>query len=130
MVLGVEWGTGEVLWSMIWFFLLIIWIMLLFQVFGDIFTRDFSGWAKAGWVLLVLVLPYLGVFLYLVVNGGKMAKNRVRMAEEQQAAVDDYIRQTASTASPADQLATLADLHDRGKLSDAEYESLKAKVLA
>jgi len=129
MVLGVEWGTGEVLWTMIWFFLLFIWIMLLFQVFADIFTRDYSGVLKAVWVLVVLVLPYLGVFLYLVINGSKMARNQAKLADQQQAAVDDYIRQTAGTASAADQLAKLADLHDRGKLSDDEYQSMKAKVL-
>jgi hypothetical protein len=127
---AVEWGTGEVLWTMIWFFLLFIWIMLLFQVFADIFTRDYSGVLKAVWILVVLILPYLGVLLYLIINGSKMAKNQAKIATEQQAAMDDYIRQTASAASPADQLAKLADLHDRGKISDAEYASMKAKVVS
>ena len=129
MVFAAEWGTGEVFLTMLYFFLLFIWIILLFQVFMDLFNRDFSGWMKALWVLVLLALPYLGVFLYLIINGGKMAKNQMKMAEEQKAAMDSYIRDAAGTASPAEQLAQLADLHDRGKLTDAEYASMKAKVV-
>lgn len=130
MLFAAEWGTGEVFLTILYFFLFFIWIILLFQVFMDLFNRDFNGWIKALWVLVLLGLPYLGVFLYLIVNGGKMAKNQMKMAEEQKAAMDSYIRDTASTATPAEQLAQLADLHDRGKLSDAEYETMKAKVVA
>lgn len=130
MLLAAEWGTGEVLWTMLWFFLLFIWIILLFQVFVDIFSRDYSGVAKAIWVIVVLIMPYLGVLLYLIINGGKMARFQQKVVTEQQAAMDDYIRQTAgSSQSPADQLAKLADLHDRGKITDAEYETMKAKVV-
>ncbi|MCD9624377.1 SHOCT domain-containing protein [Rhabdothermincola salaria] len=130
MVFAAEWGTGQVFLTILYFFLFFIWIMLLFQVFMDLFNRDFNGWLKAGWVVVLLALPYLGVFIYLIVNGGKMAKNQMKMAEDQKAAMDSYIREAASTATPAEQLAQLADLHDRGKLSDAEYESMKAKVVA
>lgn len=130
MLFAAEWGTGQVFLTILYFFLFFIWIILLFQVFMDLFNRDFNGWIKALWVLVLLALPYLGVFLYLIVNGGKMAKNQMKMAEEQKAAMDSYIRDTASTATPAEQLAQLADLHDRGKLSDAEYETMKAKVVA
>jgi hypothetical protein len=130
MLFGADWGTGEVFLTMIWFFLFFIWIMLLFQVFVDIFSRSFSGVAKALWIVVVLVLPYLGVFLYLIINGGKMARFQQKVVQEQQAAIDEHIRETAGTATPADQLTKLADLHDRGKLTDAEYESMKAKVLA
>ena len=130
MLFAAEWGTGQVFLTILYFFLFFIWIMLLFQVFADIFSRDFSGWAKAGWIIVVFALPYLGVFLYLIVNGGKIAKNQMAMAEEQKKAMDSYIRDTAATATPAEQLAQLADLHDRGKLTDDEYASLKAKVVA
>jgi hypothetical protein len=130
MLFGAEWGTGEVFLTMFWFFLFFIWIMLLFQVFVDIFSRSYSGVAKAIWIIVVLVLPYLGVFLYLIVNGGKMARFQQKVVQEQQDAIDQHIRETAGTASPADQLAKLADLHDRGKLTDAEYTAMKAKVVA
>jgi len=129
MLFAAEWGTGQVFLTILYFFLFFIWIILLFQVFMDLFNRDFNGWIKALWVFVLLALPYLGVFLYLIINGGKMARNQMQMAEEQKAAMDSYIRETASTATPAEQLAQLADLHDRGKLSDAEYESMKAKVV-
>jgi hypothetical protein len=130
MLFGAEWGTGEVFFTMLWFFLFFIWIMLLFQVFIDIFSRSYSGVMKAVWIIVVLVLPYLGVFLYLIINGGKMARFQQKVVQEQQAAFDEHIRETAGTASPADQLAKLADLHDRGKLTDAEYTAMKAKVVA
>jgi hypothetical protein len=130
MLFGAEWGTGEVFLTMFWFFLFFIWIMLLFQVFVDIFSRSFSGVAKAIWIIVVLVLPYLGVFLYLIINGGKMARFQQEVVQDQQEAMDAHIRETAGAASPADQLAKLADLHDRGKLTDAEYTAMKAKVVA
>jgi len=130
MLFGAEWGTGEVFFTMLWFFLFFIWIMLLFQVFIDIFSRSYSGVMKAVWIIVVLVLPYLGVFLYLIINGGKMARFQQKVVQEQQAAFDEHIRETAGTASPADQLAKLADLHDRGKLTDAEYTAMKAKVVS
>lgn len=129
MLFAAEWGTGQVFLTILYFFLFFIWIVLLFQVFMDLFARDFNGWLKALWVLIVLALPYLGVFLYLIVNGTKMARFQAEAAEEQKAAMDTYIRETAGTVTPAEQLAKLADLHDRGKLSDAEYESMKAKVV-
>jgi hypothetical protein len=126
-----EWGTGQVLISMLWFFFIFIWIMLLFQVFIDLFSdRETSGFAKFLWVLFVLILPFLGVFIYLIVRGGGMADRRMAVAQQQQAAMDDYIRTTAATATPAEQLKQLADLHDAGKLSDEEYAAAKAKAMA
>jgi Phospholipase_D-nuclease N-terminal len=76
MVVAAEWGTGQVFWSMLWFFLFLIWIWLLITVFGDIFgSRDLSGWGKALWSLLVIVVPYLGVFVYLIVRGHLMSEH-------------------------------------------------------
>jgi uncharacterized membrane protein len=91
-------GTGQVLWSLLWFFLFFIWIMLLFQVFGDIFrSHDLSGAAKAVWVIFVVVLPYLGVFVYLIARGPQMQANAMAQQQAQKDAVDDYIRSVAST---------------------------------
>jgi len=125
-----EFGTGQVFWSLLWFFLFFIWLGLLFQVFGDIFrSRDMSGIAKALWSFLVIVLPYFGVFLYLIVRGPKMQENAIAAAKAQDEAMRDYIRTAAGPTSTADELARLADLHTSGKLDDAEYKAAKAKLI-
>ncbi|MGZ8762459.1 MAG: SHOCT domain-containing protein [Acidimicrobiia bacterium] len=130
-MLASEWGTGQVLWSMIWFFLFFIWIWILITVFADIFrSRDLSGWAKAIWTIFVIVVPYLGVFVYLIARGHKMHEHAAEAAAAQDAAAQEYIRQAAGTTkSPADEIARLADLKEKGTISDAEFESLKAKAL-
>jgi len=123
-------GVGQVLFSLIYFFLFLIWIMLLFRVFGDVFSdRELSGGAKVLWLVFVVVLPYLGVFTYLIVRGPKMAQNEQRRVADREEAVHDYIRSAAGTSSPADELTRLADLRDRGVLDDAEFAALKAKVI-
>ena len=118
----------DVLWAMLWFFLFIVWIWLLITVFIDIFRSDISGWGKAGWVLFVIILPFLGVLIYLVVNGQSMQERRAADYTQAQTAQDEYIRSVAS-ASPADELEKLKKLHDSGALTDAEYEQQKQKVL-
>ena len=132
MVLAADFGTGEVFWSFLWFFMWFIWIWLLIVVFSDIFrSHDLSGWAKALWIIFVVIVPYLGVFVYLIARGNKMAENTVRAAQEQDAAARAYIRDAAgSDAGPAAELARLADLRDKGVIDDAEFQTLKAKVIA
>jgi hypothetical protein len=121
----------QVFLSMLYFFLFVIWIFIAITVVFDIFrSRDLSGWGKALWFLFVLVIPYLGVFIYLVVRGGKMHERQANAAAAQQAAFDDYVRQTAGTSDTASQLTQLADLRDRGVISADEFESQKAKLLA
>jgi len=121
----------QVFLSMLYFFLFVIWIFIAITVVFDIFrSRDLSGWGKALWFLVVLVIPYLGVFIYLVVRGGKMHERHANAAAAQQAAFDDYVRQTAGTGDVASQLTQLADLRDRGVISADEFESQKAKLLA
>lgn len=121
--------------TMMWFFLWVLWFMLLFRVIGDIFRDDkLSGWAKAGWTLFVCVLPYLGVLVYLIARGKGMGKRDVRQAQEQEQAFRSYVQQAAAEgpapgANKADELAKLAGLHDHGDITDAEYETAKAKVL-
>ena len=131
MVFAAEFGTGQVLWSILWFFLFFMWIWLVISIFADIIrAQDMSGWAKALWSIFVIFLPFLGVFLYLIVNGDKMSNRAVESARQQEEAVQSYIRQTAGSGSAADELAKLADLHANGTIDDAEYASLKAKVLS
>jgi hypothetical protein len=120
----------NIFWTMLEFFLWVVWIWLLVWVFIDIFrSHDLSGWAKALWVLFVVILPFLGVLVYLIARGGKMHERAEQQARRQDQAWRSYVQQSAGT-STADQLAKLADLRDRGVISAAEFESEKAKVLA
>jgi hypothetical protein len=131
MPLASDFGTGQVFLSMLWFFLFFIWIWLLIVVFSDLFrSHDLGGWSKALWVIGIIILPYLGVLLYLIVRGHKMAEHAQQAAKEQDAAARAYIQQAAGTsASPSDELARLADLKQQGVIDDAEFQRLKAKVL-
>jgi hypothetical protein len=130
MVLA-EWQVGQVVWSMLWFFLFFIWILLLIRVFADIFrSHDMGGFAKTLWVIFVILVPFLGVFIYLIARGGKMAEHAVQDAQAADAATRAYIRDAAgTTASPAEEIARLADLKDRGVIDEAEYERLKAQAI-
>jgi hypothetical protein len=126
-----EWGTGQVFWSMLWFFLFFIWIWLLIMVFADIFrSHDLGGVAKAIWVIFVILIPYLGVFVYLIARGHKMGEHAAQDAARQEAATRQYIQSVTSSSSPAEEIAKLADLKASGTITDAEYEQLKAKALA
>ena len=129
--LAAEFGTGQVFWSILWFFLFFVWIMLIFSIFGDIIrSDDMGGAAKAIWSIFIIFVPFLGIFLYLIIRGGSMGERQVKAAKAQDAAMQDYIRSAAGTESAADQLAKLADLHSAGKLDDAEYAAAKAKVVS
>lgn len=128
-----QFGTGEVLWSFVWFTLFFIWIWLLITVFGDIFrSDDMGGFAKAIWIIFVIVVPYFGVFIYLIARGKGMAERNVKAIQEQQDAQRAYIQSVAgaSTASPAEEIARLTDLRDKGAITEDEFQSLKAKALA
>lgn len=129
MLLAAEFGTGQVLWSILWFFLFVMWFMLVFSIFGDLIRSDMSGWSKALWTVAIVFLPFLGIFFYLIVNGSKMGERSARAAQEQQEAFDGYIRDVATT-NASDELSKLADLHAADKLTDSEYSAAKAKVLA
>lgn len=125
-----EWGTGQVLWSMTWFFLFAMWIMLIISVLADVLrARNLSGFTKALWMLAIITLPFLGIFMYLIVNGNRMNDRADVAVHEQERAIQENIRQ-ATTSSRADQLATLAELHNAGKLSDGEFAAAKAAVTA
>jgi hypothetical protein len=126
-----EFGTGQVFWSMLWITMFVIWIWLLFAIFGDIFrSDDLSGWGKALWSVFVIFLPYLGVFVYLIARGHKMQEHAIARAQAQDAAMRDYVRSAAgSNGSPTDDLVRLAELREKGMIDDAEYQQLKAKVI-
>jgi len=120
----------DAFWTMLWFFLWILWFFLLFRIILDIFrSKDLGGWGKAGWLIFVCLLPFLGVFVYLIARGSKMAQRDVDDAQAADQAARSYIRDVAQESSPADQLAKLADLRERGVITDAEFQQSKAKVL-
>ena len=117
-------------WTMQMIFLFVFWIFILIQIVVDIFrSHDMGGWAKALWLIFILILPFLGVLVYLIARGGKMQQHQVEAAKEQQQAFNSYVQQAAGT-STADQLATLAKLKDNGTLTEAEFEAQKAKLLS
>ena len=123
----------DAFWTILEFFLLVLWIWLLIMVFIDIFrSADLSGGAKALWVLFVIIIPLLGVLIYLIARGGTMHERAIQQAQAQDKAFREYVQQTAADApaSTADQLTKLADLRDRGVISNDEFERQKAKILA
>ena len=120
---------GDLLWSMFVFFAWIIFFWLLFIVFGDLFRRhDVSGWGKAGWTIFVILLPYLGIFIYLIANGKGMAERNVAAAQAAQTQADSYIRSVAGGS--AEQIAKAKELLDSGAITQAEFDQLKAQALA
>ena len=126
----------EIVGTIIVFFAWVAWFWTLIVVIGDVFRRhDISGWGKAAWTLLIVLIPFLGVFIYLVSQGHGMAERNVKQAKAQQAQVEQYIRETAGTAGAgegggaASEIAKARELHQSGAITDAEFEALKRKVL-
>ena len=119
-------------WTMMWFFLWIIWIMILFRVIADIFrSDDLGGGGKTLWLIFVIVLPFLGLFVYLIARGKEMGQREIDHARAQQQQFNSYVQDVASTStSSADELTKLADLKASGVLTDAEFQQQKAKLLA
>ncbi len=121
----------DLFWTILYIFLLFAWIWLLISVFGDIFRSDLSGWGKAGWTIFVILVPLLGVLIYLIVHGGDMQERSVRDAVAADAAQREYIRSVAGTSpSTADELEKLAALRDQGVISEQDFDAQKARLLA
>ena len=130
-MLAADYPFMDVFWTVLIFFLWVIWIWILITVLMDVFRRhDISGWGKAAWTLFVIVLPYLGVFVYLITQGKQMAERTTADAQADRARVDDYVRTTAADSAPADQIAKAKQLLDSGTIDQAEYEQLKRKALS
>jgi hypothetical protein len=121
----------DLFWSMLWFFMFFVWIWLLITIFADIFRSEISGFGKAGWIFFVIVLPFLGVLIYLIANGDKMQERSMKQASDVANAQREYIQSVAGDgSSAADEIAKLASLKDSGAISDAEFQTQKAKLLA
>ena len=123
----------DAIWTMVIFFLWILWFWLLFTIWADIFRRhDISGWGKTGWLVLTIVLPFLGAFVYLISQGDGMTKRNVQQAQSQRAQFDEYVRETASSGGggAAAEIEKAKSLLDSGAITQAEFDSLKQKALA
>ena len=133
MLLAAEFGTGQVLWSIFWFFLFFMWIWLVITIFADIIrNHEMGGWAKALWVVFVIFLPLLGVLVYLIVNGSKMTERQISQAAKMEKAQRQYIQDVAGSSggSTADELEKLKGRRDQGVLTEEEFNAQKATLLA
>jgi hypothetical protein len=132
-VLAYDFPILGLFWTMLWFFLWIVWLILLFRVILDIFRDDdLGGFAKALWLIFVVLLPYIGVLVYVIARGRGMGQRDIERARAQEQAFQSYVRETAATSGggTADELAKLADLQERGVISEQEFQAQKAKILA
>jgi membrane protein implicated in regulation of membrane protease activity len=128
-VLGYTYPLLNAFLTLLWFFLFFLWIFILITVIIDIFrSSDMGGWAKAGWFVFVIFLPLLGVLVYLIARGGSMHERSTREAKQQDEAFRAYVRDAAGSGS-ADEVAKLADLRDKGVITEAEFQQGKAKIL-
>jgi len=129
-MLGASYPLLNAFWTILYIFIFVLWLMILFRVIWDIFrSHDLSGWAKAAWLFFILILPLLGVLVYVIARGGSMHERDVRIAQAQSEALGSWMRESAGSTSTADELSKLADLKDRGVISEAEFDQAKAKLL-
>jgi len=129
-VLAYEYPILGAFLTMMWFFVWVIWLFLLFRVFADVFrSDDLGGFAKALWIIFVIFLPFLGVFVYLIARGHGMTERDIARAQAQDAAMASYVKNVAGTGGVATELATLADLKERGVITEAEFNQQKAQLL-
>jgi hypothetical protein len=132
MVMAADYPFLDVLWTMILFFFWVAWIWLLIVIISDLFRRDASGWAKAAWLLFLIVLPFLGALVYVIANGKEMTERRIEEAAASQAHMDSYVRSVASSSGggTAAEIQRGKELLDSGAITQQEFEQLKAKALA
>ncbi|MEU3844764.1 SHOCT domain-containing protein [Streptomyces sp. NPDC028635] len=134
MELAYDYPLLSMFWTMLWFFLWIMWFVLLFRIIGDIFRDDeLSGWGKTGWMIFVIVLPFLGVFVYVIARGKSMGRREIAHARAQQAEFDAYIKKAAGEGgrpTSADELVKLSDMRARGDITEEEFRRAKDLVLS
>jgi Ca2+/Na+ antiporter len=129
--LAADYPFLDILWSMLVLFAWVIWFWLLIIVFSDLFSRhDISGWGKAGWIVLLVFLPYLGVFIYLIAQGAHMAERREKQSKAARSEFDDYVKNVAASGGPAAEIDKAKQLLDSGAITQTEFDALKAKALA
>jgi hypothetical protein len=125
-----DYGLGEALLTVLEIFFLVVFFWILITIIGDLFRdHEMSGWGKAGWIIVLIFLPFLGALIYLIVRGDGMRERTIKEQADMRKHMDEYIRETAGSSS-VDELQKLSDLRDKGAISDAEFEQAKAKLLA
>jgi hypothetical protein len=129
-VFAADYPFLDVLWTMVIFFCWVVWIWMMILILSDVFRRDISGWAKAGWVAFLIILPFLGALVYLIAQGKEMTERRVRDAQVSQANFDDYVRTVAADGGSAGEIERAKALLDSGTITQPEFEKLKAKALS
>jgi uncharacterized membrane protein YcjF (UPF0283 family) len=131
MVFAADYPFLDIFWTMIIFFVWVIWIWTVIGVIADVFSRhDISGWGKAAWIVFVVVLPWLGVLIYLIVHSKDMAERKAQQSQAARAEFDDYVRTTAASGGPAAEIEKAKQLLDGGAITQAEFDAIKAKALA
>ena len=126
-----EFTVWESFLTMLWFFLFVIWIWLLIMVFSDIFrSHELSGWGKALWLIFVILMPYLGVFVYLIARGKEMSEHRIQDAQQREQQMRSYVQDVAGSGSAASEIERLAALQAQGTITEEEFRAAKAKLLA
>ena len=131
MAVAADYPFLDVMWTMLVFFAWVIWFWLLITVFADVFRRhDLSGWSKALWTVFVIILPFLGVLIYLIAESKGMAERNMAAAQTAKAETDEYIRTVSAQSDPAAQIARAKELLDSGAISATEFDALKQKALA
>ncbi len=130
MVLAADYPFLDIFWTMILFFCWVAWIWVLVLLLSDVFRRDISGWAKAGWCIFLIVLPFLGTLVYLIAHGQGLTERRVHDQQVAQASFNDYVRTVASDGGSAGEIERAKQLLDSGAITQAEFDQLKAKALA
>jgi hypothetical protein len=131
MIVATSYPLLEVFWTMLIFFGFIVWIWILFTVFADLFRRhDTSGFAKVLWIIFIIVLPYFGVFVYLIAEHKGMAERAVKQNEAAQSQLDQYVQSVAAKTDPTEQIAKAKQLLDAGTITQSEFDTIKQKALA
>ena len=131
MILAASYPFLEVFWTILIFFAFVIWLWLLFTVLADIFRRhDTSGWVKVLWIIVLIIIPFLGVFIYLIAEHQGMTERAMKLQQSAQAEMDQYVRSVAGQSDPTEQIAKAKQLLDSGTISQAEFEQMKQKALA
>ena len=131
MFLAADYPFLDILWTLLVFFAWVIWFWILIRVFADVFRRhDISGWGKAGWVVLTIILPFVGVLIYLIAHGQDMGKRDIEQVQAQQAQFDQYVKSVSASEGSAGEIAKAKSLLDSGAINQAEFDALKAKALA
>jgi len=131
MVLADNWTFGDAILVALWVFFLIIWIWILIAIIGDLFRdHTVSAWVKALWIIALVLVPFLTALIYIIARGHGMAERNVKAAQQAQQQMDDYIRQTAGESNVGDQLHKLDELRSKGSISQEEFDTAKAKLLA